>query len=61
MNVEVLFVTERFLEVFMLVWFLLSVDLQVSAQGGVVGKFLSAEFLMVWLLACMDLLMSLEI
>ena len=32
-----------------------------ESQGGVVGKFLSAEFIMVWLLACMDLLVSLEI
>lgn len=61
MNVEVLFVTERFLEVFVLALFLLSVDLQVSVQGGVGGKFLSAEFIMVRLLACLDLLVSLEI
>ena len=58
---EVLFVTERFLEVFMLAWCLLSVDLQLSVQGGVGGKLLSAEFIMVWLLACLDLLVSLQI
>ena len=58
---EVLFLTERFLEVFMLAWFLLFVDLQLSVQGGVRGKFLIAEFIMVWLLARLDLLVSLQI